>query len=71
MAYEKINGNYDVKPPSTGTADVKSGEYRLWRWVESLHTMYRSYKLGRKSGSLTEDRIMLLVQRGFEFRDDE
>lgn len=39
-------------------------------WVESLHNMYRSYQLGRKSGSLTEDRIMLLVQRGFEFREE-
>eukprot|EP00581_Thalassiosira_minuscula_P018904 CAMPEP_0183720586 /NCGR_PEP_ID=MMETSP0737-20130205/13154_1 /TAXON_ID=385413 /ORGANISM="Thalassiosira miniscula, Strain CCMP1093" /LENGTH=638 /DNA_ID=CAMNT_0025950473 /DNA_START=722 /DNA_END=2638 /DNA_ORIENTATION=+ len=68
MAFGSINGHYNVQAPAGESVDVKSGEYRLYKWVESLHMMYRSYKMGRQSGSLSEERIMLLVQRGFEFR---
>jgi len=65
-----MNGHYDVQPPTTGQVDTKSDEFRLYKWVESLHSMYRSYKLGRMSGSLTEERILLLVKHGFAFRND-
>lgn len=32
--------------------------------------MYRSYRLGRKSGSLTEDRVNVLSKIGFPFREE-
>ncbi len=70
MEYGKTNGHYDVQRPNTEKADAKSDELRLYKWVESLHRMYRSYTLGRQSGSLTEERIMLLVKQGFTFRND-
>jgi len=70
MAFGRINGHYNVQAPAGDNVDLKSGEYRLYKWVESLHAMYRSYKLGRQSGSLSEERILLLIKQGFEFRND-
>jgi len=32
--------------------------------------MYRSFKMGRKSGSLSEDRVTSLLEIGFQFRED-
>ena len=33
--------------------------------------MYKSYKTGRKSGSLTNERVVLLIKNGFVFRDEQ
>jgi len=70
MDYGRMHGDYDVQPPATGQVDTKSDEFRLYQWVESLHSMYRSYKLGRMSDSLTGERISLLGKHGFSFRND-
>ena len=70
MEYGRINGHYDVQSPSTEEVDRKSDEFRLYKWVESLHGMYRSYKLGRQSGSLSDERVVLLIKHGFSFRND-
>ena len=32
--------------------------------------MHRSYRMGRQSGSLSEERILMLTDHGFEFRDE-
>jgi len=71
LEYGEINGHYDVPRP-TGDAEgsTTSPAYRLYKWVESLHSMHRSYTLGRQSGSLTEERVRLLVKHGFAFRDE-
>jgi len=65
-----MHWHYDVQHPVTGQVDTKSDEFRLYQWVESLHSMYRSYKLGRMSDSLTEERILLLGKHGFSFHND-
>lgn len=75
LEYGKINGHYDVQCPtcfeeSGGVDFYRSAEFRFYRWVESLHSMYRSYKLGRQSGSLTHERVLLLIKHGFAFRND-
>jgi len=73
MAYYRINGHFDVPAPTIEEGgepvDRRSNMYRLHKWVESLHSMYRSYKLGRQSGSLNDERALLLIKEGFEFRD--
>ena len=75
VEFGRQNGHYVVPNPLTDdipkaerAALVKSDEYRLYNWVESLHKMYRSYKLGRQSGSLTDERVVLLIKHGFLFR---
>jgi len=83
MEYGRINEDFDVPcPVSTTTSleanneengksvDRKSDAFRLYKWVESLHVMYRSYKLGRQSGSLSDERVVLLIKHGFVFRND-
>lgn len=73
-AYGRLNGHFNVPDPAdiAGPAGVdrKSNDFRLFKWVESLHGMYRSYRLGRKSGSLTEDRVNVLSKIGFPFREE-
>mmetsp|Transcript_18625 Transcript_18625/g.44835 ORF Transcript_18625/g.44835 Transcript_18625/m.44835 type:complete len:738 (-) Transcript_18625:209-2422(-) len=71
MDFGRTNGHYNVSYPDTTSEDVdkRSDEFRLYKWVESLHGMYRSYKLGRQSGSLTDERVVLLIKHGFSFRD--
>jgi len=66
IAFHSTNGNFNVPCP---VGDTKSQAFRLYRWVESLHNMYQSYKSGKQSGSLTEERIELLLNHGFQFRD--
>lgn len=72
MEYGRINGHYNVPCPGILSEDVDkmSVDHRFFRWVESLHGMYRSYTLGRQSGSLTDERVVLLVKHGFTFRND-
>ena len=72
LEFGKIHGHYDVPRPvvTSEGSGYNSPEYRLYKWVESLHSMYRSYKLGRQSGSLTDERVLLLVKHGFVFRND-
>jgi hypothetical protein len=72
MEFGRVNGNFDVRlSGATGEVDDKDSDaHRLYKWVESLHGMYRSYKLGRQSGSLTDDRVVLLIKQGFVFRND-
>ena len=79
MEFGRINGHYHLPNPSNSNADdglqqqptdKKSDAYRLYKWVESLHGMYRSYKLGRQSGSLSDERVVLLIKHGFVFRDN-
>ena len=48
----------------------RSQAQRLYNWVNSLHRLYRQYQLGRKSGWLTNERILVLLKHGFEFQDD-
>eukprot|EP00580_Thalassiosira_gravida_P012261 CAMPEP_0201630722 /NCGR_PEP_ID=MMETSP0493-20130528/4956_1 /ASSEMBLY_ACC=CAM_ASM_000838 /TAXON_ID=420259 /ORGANISM="Thalassiosira gravida, Strain GMp14c1" /LENGTH=78 /DNA_ID=CAMNT_0048101935 /DNA_START=114 /DNA_END=350 /DNA_ORIENTATION=- len=67
MEFHRINGHFDV--PSASELDKMSDERRLYKWVESLHNMYRSYKIGRKSGSLSDERVVLLIKHGFVFRN--
>jgi hypothetical protein len=50
--------------------ELNSDVHRLYKWVESLHGMYRSHKHGRQSGSSTDDRVVLLIKQGFVFRND-
>jgi len=69
MEFGRINGHYNVPCPPE-EVDRKSNEVRLYNWVESLHRMYKSYKLGRQAGSLTDERILLLIKNGFEFREE-
>jgi len=85
MEFGAINGHYDVPLPSAPetngddedededdkTPYYKSDAYRLYKWVQSLHDMYRSYKLGRQSGSLNNERILMLLKHGFVFRNME
>ena len=73
MKFGRMNGNFEV-PANANVEDGepidrKSDAYRLHRWVESLHSMYRSYKLGRQSGSLNDERVLLLIKHGFVFRN--
>jgi len=70
LEYGNTNGHYDVHCPTPEEGGAKSPGFRLYRWVESLHSMYRSYKLGRQAGSLTDDRVLLLIKHGFAFRND-
>jgi len=67
MEFNRINGHFEV--PSGAGLDKMSDERRLYKWVASVHDMYRSYKLGRQSGSLSDERVVLLVEHGFVFRD--
>ena len=67
MEFGRINGHFNV--PCPVDVDKKGDAHRLYKWVESLHGMYRSYKLGRQSGSLTDDRVVLLIKHGFVFRN--
>ena len=73
-AFGRLNGHFNVPDPveivGAAGVDRKSNEFRLYKWVESLHGMYRSYRLGRKSGSLTEDRVNMLSKIGFQFREE-
>ncbi|KAL7531565.1 hypothetical protein ACHAXR_006126, partial [Thalassiosira sp. AJA248-18] len=77
IEFGRINGHFDVPCPGFSSeetgggklVDKKSDAYRLYKWVESLHGMYRSYKLGRQSGSLTDERVVLLIKHGFVFRN--
>ena len=75
MDFGRINGHFDVPPPASSDTNEngkgkKSDAHRLYKWVESLHAMYRSYKLGRQPGSLTDERVVLLIKNGFVFRND-
>lgn len=63
MQFGRVHGHFDVPRPAPENGG-KSDAQRLYNWVTSLHAMYRSYKLGRKSGSLTEERVDLLIKRG-------
>jgi len=67
MAFGKNNGHFNV--PTSPELDKNSEENRLHKWVESLHDMYRSSILGRQSGSLTDERVHLLLSNGFVFRN--
>ena len=67
MAFYRINRSFDVPPPD---GDKNSQAGRLHRWVESLHAMFHSYTIGRQSGSLTKERIELLLSHGFQFRSN-
>ena len=69
MAFGKLHGHFDVPNPGPN-ADKMSNERRLYNWVMSLHTMYKSYKAGRKSGSLNNERVVLLIKNGFVFRTE-
>jgi len=73
MEFGRINGHFEVPANANEEdgepIDRKSDAYRLHRWVESLHSMYRSYKLGRQSGSLNDERVLLLIKHGFVFRN--
>jgi hypothetical protein len=71
MEFGRNNGHFDVpRPKGTEKNDEHMSEERkLYNWVESLHSQYRSYKLGRQAGSLTDDRVLLLVKQGFTFRN--
>lgn len=83
MEFRRSHGHFNVPNPRTVAteacteegdpsvaAEAKSEAYRLYKWVKSLHRMYRSYKLDRLSGSLTDERILLLVKHGFVFQND-
>ncbi len=72
MEFGRLNGHYDVPRLSnpSGEVDRKLEEFCLHKWVQSLHGMYKSYKLGRQSGSLTDERVVLLIKHGFTFRED-
>lgn len=65
------SSNRDGKEEDVEQVDIKSDAYRLYKWVESLHVMYRSFKLGRQSGSLTDERVTLLRKHGFMFRNGD
>lgn len=69
MEFGRVNGHFNVPCPAGENVDKKGDAHRLYKWVESLHGMYRSYKLGRQSGSLTDDRVVLLIKHGFVFRN--
>ena len=75
MEFGRVNGHFNV-PSGTGDDDNRqpsdkkmSEQRRFYNWVESLHRMYRSYKQGRQPGSLTDERVVLLVKQGFMFRN--
>ncbi|KAL7546550.1 hypothetical protein ACHAWF_009911 [Thalassiosira exigua] len=77
MAFGNEHGHFDVPCPPPEFDEEgkpldgrKSDARRLYNWVESLHGMYRSYKLGRRSGSLTDERVVFLIKHGFVFRND-
>ena len=72
MEFGSKNGHLDARPSGAiGEVDDKNSDvHRLYKWVESLHGMYRSYKHGRQSGSSTDDRVVLLIKQGFVFRND-
>mmetsp|Transcript_16638 Transcript_16638/g.39812 ORF Transcript_16638/g.39812 Transcript_16638/m.39812 type:complete len:339 (+) Transcript_16638:63-1079(+) len=80
IAFGRLNGHFDVPMPPKHESNIvengkavkgkKSVAHRLYAWVQCLHRMYRSYRLGRKSGSLTDERVELLEQHGFIFRND-
>jgi len=67
MEFHKKTGHFDVPCPGPDV-DKKGDTYKLYKWVQSLHVMYRSHKLGRRPGALKEDRIILLRKHGFEFK---
>jgi len=67
LAFGRLNGHFDV--PTNSELDKKSDAHRLHKWVESLHDMYRSSQLGRQSGSLSDERVELLLSHGFVFRN--
>jgi len=83
LEFGRTNGHFIVPNPRDSSSnrdgneedveqvDIKSDAYRLYKWVESLHVMYRSYKLGRQSGSLTDERVALLRKHGFMFRNGD
>ena len=59
-----MSGNAPLRGSTiTAGARLKS------RKNDSLHAMHRSYRIGRQSGSLSEERISMLTDYGFEFRD--
>jgi len=64
LEFHRTHGHFDVPCPG---GDKQSQAFRLYRWVSSLHAMYLSYRSGRRSGSLTEERIQLLLNHGFQF----
>jgi len=72
MEYGSINGHLDVpvNEDDGERMDGKSDMYRLHKWVESLHSAYRSYKLGRQASPLNDERVVLLIKQGFTFRND-
>lgn len=77
LEFHRVNGHFDVPRPDASEATMDEGgtsktstSLRLYNWVNSLHTMYRSYKLGRQPGSLTNERITTLMEHGFEFASD-
>ena len=78
MEFGRINGHYYVPNPSSSNeddglqqrpTDTKSDAYRLYKWVESLQGMYRLYKLSRQLGSLSDERVVLLIKHGLVFLD--
>ena len=68
MEFGQLHGHYDIPRPGPEVGR-QAPEFRLYKWVESLHGMYRSYKMGRQSGSLTDERVVNLIKHGFTFRD--
>ena len=83
LEFRRRNGHFKVPNPreaamkastESGDASVavdsRSQAQRLYNWVNSLHRLYRQYQLGRKSGWLTNERILVLLKHGFEFQDD-
>ena len=71
IAFGRIHGHFDVpRPPpnENGKNNTKTDTWKLYAWVNSLHGMYRSYKLGRQAGSLDDERVVLLIKHGFVFK---
>ena len=63
-------GGGDDPPSSSAATAANAKASRLHAWVNSLHRLYRQHQLGRTSGRLTDERVLLLVRHGFVFRKD-
>merc|ERR1712194_831457 len=80
VEFGRSNGHFNVPNPKTTAIQAskeevdlplaKSKAQRLYSWVKSIQRMYRQYKLGRKAGSLTDERVLSLVKIGFVFQND-
>ena len=45
-------------------------EYRLYKWVEKVHSDYEAFKNGEPSGFLNDERVLQLIKIGFEFKNN-